>query len=315
MRMSRYMTIIFFIECLQSQAQMNAVPPKKNAYEQKGLTYKFIGPGTFLMGCIPGDTLCDTIEKKQHPVTIKKGFYISSTEVTVSAFRRFINATHYIPDCIKQGKGRIYIGSVADWQWTTGINWERPYDINRKAPDNHPVVQVSYNDALAYCQWVKGRLPTEEEWEYAARGGLQNNTYPWGNEWPPLKDGKPLANTADVNTIRLFPTMQGLTNYDDGYKMLAPVASFPSNGFGLFDMAGNAWEFTATRFYKGFNQTTIDSALIKYDTRVVRGGAWCYYPQQMRCSDRGYFGRDDFWTGSLGFRCVLDKIKKRSGNL
>lgn len=294
MRMSRYMTMVFFIGCLQSQAQRNAVPHKKNVYEQKGLTYKFIGPKTFLMGCIPGDTLCNA----------------SSTEVTVSAFRRFIIATHYVPDCIKQNRGRIYIDSLADWQWITGINWEYPNDINSKAPDNYPVVQVSYNDALAYCKWIGGRLPTEEEWGYAARGGLQNNKYPWGNEWPPVKDKKPLANTADVNTLRLNPTMQGLNNYDDGYKMFAPAASFSPNGFGLYDMAGNAWEFTATRFYKGYNETAIDSAFIRHDTRVVRGGAWCYYPQQMRCSDRGYFNRDNFWTGSLGFRCVLDKIKK-----
>lgn len=291
-------------------AVQGCYPSKERIIKAKdGLIYKYIDAGEFLMGCIAGDTLCDAIEKPQQAVTITKGFYISTTEVTVAAFRKFVNDSGYAPESITQHKGRVY-SNDSNWQWVEHINWEHPFKVNNKAPDNTPVTQVSYNDAVAYCQWMGGRLPAEEQWEYAARGGLENNSYPWGNLWPPTKDNIPLSNTADSKTLSVYPTMEGLKNYDDGFISTAPVGSFQPNGFGLYDMAGNVWEWTSTRFYKGYGDVEIDSIFIKYDARITRGGAWCYYPAQMRCSDRGYFGRDDFWTGSLGFRCVINLLQQ-----
>lgn len=274
-----------------------------------GLSYVHLAPGDFLMGCVPGDRECDAIERIQHKVNINTGFYLSSTEVTVSAFRKFVEATGYVPESIKQNKGRVYTDSE-NWHWMEGIDWEHPFDPNQKADDRWPVMQVSHADAVAYCTWMDGRLPTEAEWEYAARGGLKNFIYPWGDEWPPEKDGFPLANTADENTLNKFSSMKGLKNYDDGFSTVAPIASFPPNPYGFYDMAGNAWEWTSTRFQKGYSESMIDSVFIKNDARVTRGGAWCYYPSQMRCSDRGYFEKEGFWTGSLGFRCVLENISK-----
>ncbi|MFT3701276.1 MAG: formylglycine-generating enzyme family protein [Agriterribacter sp.] len=272
------------------------------------LTYCFIPAGNFLMGCVPGDTTCEAEDKPQHNVTIANPFWISNTEVTVGAFRKFIKATGYTPYSIQMNKGRIYIVGLKDWAWVNGINWEHPFDTTNKAADNMPVVQVSWDDALAYCKWAGGRLPEEEEWEYTARGELVNKKYPWDNNWTPHKTNKALVNTADKTTLAVYSSMQGIDDYNDGFALTAPVASFPANGYSLYDMAGNVWEFTNTRFLHGYDQTITDSSFIKYDTRIVRGGAWCYHPYQLGCSYRGYFGRADFWSASLGFRCVIDSL-------
>lgn len=294
--------LLLLVACSQTKSN-------KEIIGKDGLTYRYINAGEFMMGCVLGDTLCDSIEKQQHKVVIENGFYISTTEVTVAAFENFIKATGYVPESITQNKGRVYTND-SNWHWQDGINWNHSYNKNNKDPNNYPVTQISFNDAIAYCKWAGGRLPTEEEWEYAARGGLTNQLFPWGNDWPPVKNGKPLANTADKNTLAVYFTMKGIKNYDDGFITIAPVASFPPNNFGLYDMAGNAWEWTATRFYKSYESKLVDSVFIKNDARIVRGGAWCYYPRQMRCSERGYFERDSFWTGSLGFRCLIDTIIK-----
>ncbi|MEJ7644719.1 MAG: SUMF1/EgtB/PvdO family nonheme iron enzyme [Chryseolinea sp.] len=270
-----------------------------------GLTYQRIDAGSFLMGCVAGDSSCDAIEKDQHLEIIDQAFYISTTEVTVKAFRTFVKSTGYLPESVKTQKGRVY-NDVLNWQWVNGVHWEYPTEKKVKVQDDFPVTQVSYNDAICYCKWAGGRLPTEKEWEFAARGGLENAKYPWGTLWPPVKQNVSLVNGSDMRTHDLFPSMEFIADYDDGFASIAPVASFPPNGFGLYDMAGNVWEWTDTRFFKGYSESIIDSVFLKHDVRIVKGGAWCYYPSQLRCSERGYFEKDKLWTGSLGFRCVLE---------
>ena len=159
---------------------------------QEGLKYVWIPPGRFLMGAVPGDNEAQDDEKPRHPVKITKGFWLGRTPVTVEAYQRFVIATG----------GEMPAPPRFNPQWKHG---------------DHPIVKVSWEDAERYCQWAGGRLPTESEWEYAARGGKEGLIYPNGNELTD-KDAK----------------------YGGGGT--SSVATFPANGFALHDMAGNVRE-------------------------------------------------------------------------
>jgi len=285
-------------------------PESKSRIGRDGLSYAWIPEGTFQMGCVPGDTSCWEEELPRHAVNIHEGFWMSQTEVTVGAFRKFVKESSYRPESSRENKGRMYRNEADDWIWTVGLNWEYPMDSSTKADDQLPVTQVSWADAAAYCQWAGGRLPTETEWEYAARGGLHDKLFPWGDEPVPLKNGVQQSNAPDEFTRKQYPKMKTFTKYSDGYATTAPVGSFASNGFGLYDMSGNVWEWTNDTFY--FNAYDYPAGVTPPDSlrrrsKIVRGGAWCYSPEQHRCSERGAFEEEKFWTASLGFRCVMDK--------
>jgi formylglycine-generating enzyme len=297
-------------EELTSVSTKTNFPQSSNSQIGKDdLKYLWIPPGKFQMGCVSGDTLCWEEELPRHEVTIPSGFWMSETEVTIGAFRKFLNETGYVPQSVRQNKGRMFTNEADNWIWTNGLNWQSPMDRTTNADDNLPVTQVSWDDAIAYCQWVGGRLPEESEWEYAARGGLDGKLFPWGNQALPEVDGIKYDNAPDEFTKKMFPKMKVFVGYSDGFATTAPVGSFAPNGFGLYDMAGNVWEWTSTTFYfnaydYGVGVTPPDS--LRRRSKVVRGGAWCYSPEQHRCSERGVFEDENFWTASLGFRCVLD---------
>jgi formylglycine-generating enzyme required for sulfatase activity len=273
-----------------------------------GISYVKIPAGIFLMGCVPSDSLCWQEELPRHEENIEKDFWMSQTEVTVGAFRKFVSESGYVPESSRENQGRMYRNEADDWIWTCGLDWEHPIDSLTKADEQHPVTQVSWADAAAYCAWAGGRLPTEAEWEYAARGGVEGKLFPWGNEPTPQKANVKYSNDPDGFTGKLFPKMKAFKGYADGFSTTAPVGSFAPNGFGLYDMSGNAWEWTSDTFY--FNAykypmgaTPPDS--LRRPSKIVRGGAWCYSPEQHRCSERGVFEDKNFWTASLGFRCVV----------
>jgi len=196
------------------------------------------------------------------------------------------------------------------WRWVPGACWRRPggpgSDLAGK--DDHPVVQVAYEDAVAYAEWAGKRLPTEVEWEYAARGGLGGATYSWGEELQP--DGEPMANT-----------WQGRFPYRNtgarGWVGTAPVGSFPANGYGLFDMIGNTWEWTADPWTPDLRGSVAGTAArpaccgpgaspAAGGDRVLKGGSHLCAPEyclRYRPAARSAQSEDSSTT-HIGFRCA-----------
>ena len=271
--------------------------------------YVPVPAGTFEMGCVPQDSLCEASEKPRHPVTLTKPFWMARTETTVAQFRQFVAATGYRTKAERTGRGRFWRLDISEWDWIDGLSWRAPFARSSAAPDDWPALQVSWEDADAYCRWSGGRLPTEAEWERAARGGVDGKLHVWGDAALPVVAGVPQVNGPDARTATAFPTFAHFQGYDDAYAKVAPVGSFPPNPYGLFDMAGNAYEWTADwnddRPYPA--GAAIDPTGPETGTeKAVRGAGWGYPPDQFRVSFRGLAGLD-FWTATFGFRCVRDR--------
>jgi len=231
-------------------------------------------------------------ETPRHTVYLD-AFYIDKYQVTNELFKKFVDETGYVTEAEKRGYSWIWKGKVE------GVNWKHPQNPEDDISDrmNHPVVHVSWNDADAYAKWAGKRLPTEAEWEKAARGGLVGKKFPWGDEDP---DGTQ-CNFADKNTDFSWSDK----SVDDGYKYTAPVGSYSPNGYGLYDMTGNVWEWCADWYDENYyskspsrNPTGPNSG--KY--RVCRGGSWHGDPDGVRVAGRG---RDDPSKGARGVFVVV----------
>jgi len=269
-------------------------------------------------------------EKPVHAVTVD-GFWVDPTPVTNAQFRAFIQATGYVtwaeidpdprdypgarPEMLKAG-GLVFTPpskpvDLADWsQWwrfTFGATWRRPYGKGSHIGglDDHPVVQIAFRDAEAYAKWAGKELPTEAEWEFAARGGLEGKAYPWGDASNP--DGKFMANTWQGH----FPYQNSA---DDGYEGTSPVDAFPPNGYGLFDMVGNTWEWTSSPFDtagdpQGQPQSCCHTSAgdDRSVRRTVKGGSHLCAPNYcLRYRPSARQGETvDSSTCHIGFRCVV----------
>lgn len=229
-----------------------------------------------------------------------KPFFMDKHPVTVSDFREFVKATSYITFSEKQGDGIVFDFEVGEWIIEPGVTWEFPLGADQpRAEDNHPVTLLTIDDAEAYLAWVGKRLPTEFEWEHAARGlSNRNDRYAWGNE---LKmDGQYMTNT----WTGTFPS---LNNSEDGFLTTAPVGKFGLNDLGLTDMGGNVWEWTSSWFqpYTSLEASFTPDAESK---KVLRGGSFmCHdsYCHGYRVSARSSTPPDNNMF-HIGFRGVLE---------
>ena len=260
----------------------------------------FIPGGSFMMGHDEGQDM----EKPVHEVEVD-AFYMDIHEVTLAEFKKFVDETHYVSDAEK--KGGCFIWNGKGWEKTEGINWRHDELGDRHTEDkmNHPVTHLSWNDANAYAQWTGKRLPTEAEWEYAARGGVKGFKFAWGND--PLGQ-EVVANVSDENLVKVVTSWPYTKGYDDDYVFASPVGSFKPNVFGLYDMAGNAWEWCADYFDKDFYSRSPKKNPRNDDPnerRVMRGNSWDGRPGLLRCSRRTSEVQSSSYV-ETGFRCVKD---------
>ncbi|MBV9602201.1 MAG: formylglycine-generating enzyme family protein [Chloroflexi bacterium] len=270
--------------------------------------------GTFLMGSDDPDTYPADGEGPVRPVRLDP-FWIDATAVSNASFLTFVQTTGYVTDAEREGWSFVFHLLLPDdfpttcaaaaapwWRQVFGADWRHPEGPQSHVADrrNHPVVHVSWRDAAAYCRWAGKRLPTEAEWEYAARGGMDQRRFPWGDDLTP--DGQHRMNVWQGT----FPT---LNTGDDGYVGTAPVDAYPPNGYGLFNMTGNVWEWCADWFSATFHLRSgrdNPSGPPDGDRKVMRGGSYlCHqsYCRRYRCAARSS-NTPDSSTGNLGFRCV-----------
>jgi formylglycine-generating enzyme required for sulfatase activity len=291
-------------------ASFAAEPVTLRRSPRDGLAYILIPPGEFLMGCVDGDDNCQPSERPRHRVRIRRSIWFGATEVTVAAFRRFVNDTKYRTRAERDGHGRAWVHGQDQWEWIDRLRWSAPLRADETAPDSWPALQMAWEDAVAYCAWAGGRLPTEAEWERAARGGRDDEIYPWGNAKTPETNGVKYANGSDELTHARYRGWTFFAGYRDGFAEVAPVGRFAPNGLGLYDMAGNAWEWVADWYspaYYSVSRSVDPSGPATGQAHVARGGSWAYAPEQHRSSERGY-AEPGFWTATFGFRCALEEM-------
>jgi formylglycine-generating enzyme required for sulfatase activity len=299
----------------------------------------WIPGGTFRMGS--NDFYPE--EAPAHDVSVD-GFWMDEHQVTVAEFRRFVKATGHVtlaerppdaadypdadPDLLVPGslvfrrtRGPVNLDDYRNWwHWVPGASWRHPEGPESAASghDTHPVTHVAYQDAEAYAAWAGKELASEAEWEFAARGGLEGKAFVWGDEFAPR--GKMMANTWQGE----FPWQNLLL---DKYERTSPVGTFPPNGYGLFDMAGNVWEWTSDFFSQRHSDAVthpccaphnprVTSAEQSYGTgqpgeefprRVIKGGSHLCAPNY--CLRYRPAARQaetvETSTGHIGFRCIV----------
>lgn len=329
-----------FGEVSGTQSGISADPNVKASLENM----VYIPGGTFTMG---GDSVWGRADEfPRHQVKVS-AFYMDKHEVTNAEFRAFVKATGYIttaerkpnwdelktqlppgtprpPDSVLVAASLVFsppnhpvsLDNAAQWwSWVPGASWLHPEgpESTIDGKDNYPVVQVSWEDAQTYAKWAGKRLPTEAEWEFAARSGKNNVIYPWGNQ--PIDQGSVKANSWQGH----FPDKNSAK---DNYYRVAPVMSFAANDFGLYDMAGNVWEWCSDWYRSDYYQQCVQQHMVEnpqgpdepldvdeptVPKRVTRGGSFLCTDQY--CSGFRVSARmKTSWDTSLehtGFRCVV----------
>jgi sulfatase modifying factor 1 len=275
------------------------------------------------------------------------GFYMDKTDVTNAQFAEFVTATGYITVAERTPRPEDFPGVPPEdlvpggvvfsppthavgldnylqwWSFVEGASWRRPGGpkTNIKGKETYPVVMIAYEDALAYAKWARKRLPTEAEWEFAARGGLSGKPFVWGDEFRPR--GKWMANTYQGH----FPDRN---TGEDGYLGTSPVAQYPPNPYGLYDMAGNVWQWTSDWYRPDYYsqlaavssvarnpqgpEAPLDPEEPNVPKKVHRGGSYLCTDQYCSRYIVGTRGKGEVNTGAnhLGFRCVMSREEWRS---
>ena len=257
----------------------------------------FIKGGNFIFG---NDSGLERERPEQE--VIVQSFLIDKNLVTVNDFRNFVTSTNYKSEAEKFGNAIVFIDSINTWKLIDGASWEYPLgNSNPLAFDNHPVTQVSWNDALAYCEFCDKTLPTEVQWEYAAseRGQKKNQLFYWGNEL--VINNKYMCNTWASG----YPNSIG---FSDGFKYTSPVGYYESNSLGIFDMAGNVWEWCYNWHlpYVGSNQIFPT----ELQGKAQRGGSFLCNPNYchgFRLSARSATSPESSLF-HVGFRCAKNIV-------
>ena len=328
-------------EAPESEYEAKKQPGKVKAPE--GMVW--IPGGKFEPGAVASDKMAMDDEKPAHPVAVD-GFFMDKTEVTNAQYRKFVEETGYVTvaereidwkemkkqlppntpkphDSILQPGSLIFKKSIEGvpnlydysqwWEWKIGASWKQPYGPGStiEGKENFPVVHIALEDAMAYCEWAGRRLPTEAEWEYAARSGRPNARFSWGNDDRKLAA---MANTWEGE----FPREN---TKKDGFENKAPVKSYPPNGFGLYDMAGNVWEWTQDWYNINYYQNALQQGIKKnprgaekpynphnpqVPEKVIKGGSFlcnASYCASFRISARMATSTDSAQE-HLGFRTV-----------
>ena len=280
-----------------------ASPPPTPSPGTVAMDLRAIPGGTFLMGYDgPGIVTSDG----EHPVRPASvgAFRIAAATVTRAEFSRFAEATGYLTSAERSGLSFVFHACLEDaeafpaddrapwWREVPGANWRMPHGpgSEQAVPEDHPVTHVDWHDAMAYCRWSGTRLPTEEEWEFAARGGLDQCRNPWGNEFTP--GGRAMATTFSG----AFPT----PDCTGPFLGTTPARHHPANGYGLFQMTGNVWEWCL--------RPAADRRQERTDLRPIRGGSHlCHdsYCSRYRTSSRLVVAAVTT-TGHIGFRVAHD---------
>ncbi|CAG7635244.1 formylglycine-generating enzyme family protein [Paenibacillus allorhizosphaerae] len=274
--------------------------------------------GSFLMGTNDREGFPADGEGPVRTVTLRP-FYIDPCTVTNEEFAQFVQATGFVTEAERFGWSFVFHLFVSEetksttsnaamqtpwWYVVNGADWRHPEGPDSGIEDrlDHPVIHVSWNDAAAYCAWAGKRLPTEAEWEFAARGGLVQKRYPWGDE---LKQGG--EHHCNIWQGK-FPDKN---NQSDGYAGTAPVRTYGPNGYGLYQTAGNVWEWCSDWFHPSYHvHATKENPAgpPSGDSRVLRGGSYlCHksYCNRYRVAARSK-NTPDSSTGNIGFRCAAD---------
>ncbi len=306
----------FFVKTLLEALIDRTEKKDKDAFVNSvGMIMVRIPAGSFVMGSsdadvawaintlAPGQPINLENETPLRKVRMSRPFLISSTPVTVRQFRQFVDETGYVTDAEEDG-GLAYNLDSLHFELKRGLSWKNP---GWSVTDDQPVTMITYNDAEAFVDWLTAkekllyRLPTEAQWEYAARGGLPAPRFPWGDAPP---DGRK-ANYAD----RSKPFLWKDSDEDSGYKNVSPVGKFPANGFGLYDMAGNVLQWVRDYYsdgYYGYAPEIDPEGPVQGEFRVMKGGDWTSGPVRLRCAFRGK-AWPDLALYNSGFRVVIEQ--------
>ncbi|MFD7445136.1 formylglycine-generating enzyme family protein [Streptomyces sp. NPDC059909] len=298
-----------------------AAPPKTAPAHRAARQLIDLPGGRFLMGTEDADGFPADGEGPIREVEVAP-FRIAPTTVTNAQFATFVKATGYITEAERFGFSFAFHGLLPDdladasqsvpevpwWRAVSGATWKRPEGPGSSiaSRQNHPVVHISWNDAQAYCEWSGTRLPTEAEWEYAARGGLKQARYPWGHELAP--DGRQMLNTYEG----VFPSTH------TGRLGTVPVKSYRPNAYGLYNTVGNVWEWCSDWFSVSFHHSgprTNPTGPPTGTSRVMRGGSYlCHdsYCNRYRVAARSS-NTPDSSTGNIGFRVAADATDGAQG--
>lgn len=279
-------------EPIETEKPAAANQTKRPVTDTADMDMIFFAGGSFIMGSETGLPN----EKPVHEVLIKP-FYMDKTPVTVAQFRKFAESQNYRTDAEKFGDSGVFNLEKQNWELLPGTTWKKPFGPSGPdAEDNHPVTHVSWNDATAYAAWAGKRLPSEAEWEYAARSGKNSNhKFSWGNAL--ILNGKHMANTWQ-GTLAAPAT-------DDGFLFTSPVGTFGTNEAGLADMGGNVWQWCADVYkpYPGNPEAYREDPNVK----VIRGGSF-FFDQNgedsFSVSGRSMNSRETSLFNT-GFRCAV----------